>query len=96
MVEFTFTSIIDILAQSFFDGNIQLAGLCVMLGIFFVLAAVMAAFKAPIHYCIAPMLITAILFSYVGIIDTTIGFLLVIVVAVILALEARKITAGGE
>lgn len=92
-VDFSVTGIIDILSQSFFGGNSTLTGLAIMLAVFFVMVVILATVKAPVTYSLAPMMILSVFFSYLGIIDTTISFLIIIVSVVLIAMTARSITS---
>lgn len=94
-VDFSLQSVIDIIAQVGFDGNTALAGMAIMLMVFFVGVLIMAAVGAPIGYSLIPMIPTAILFSYLGIIDTTLTFLVIISVAIFSAIYASKVATGS-
>lgn len=94
-VDFSFMSILDVLSQSFFDGDMMMTGLVVMLGLFFVMVAILGAIDVPITYSLVPMMILAIVFSYIGILDTTVSFLIIIVSVVMIAIFGRNLTARG-
>ena len=94
-VDFSFMSILDVLSQSFFDGDMMMTGLVVMLGLFFVMVAILGAIDVPITYSLVPMMILAIVFSYIGILDTTVSFLIIIVSVVMIAVFGRNLTARG-
>lgn len=93
-VDFSLNGIIDIIAWGFFGGSASLAGLAVMLVCMFAAVAVLAAFKAPITYSLVPVMIIAIFFTSMGVLDTTISFLIIILCAVIIASQARNIVGG--
>lgn len=93
-LDFTVSGVIDILSQTIFDGNVQLAGIAIMLCVFFAMIVILANLKAPVEYSLVPMMILSVFFSYIGVIDTTISFLVIIVSVVILAVTARKLTSG--
>ena len=95
-VDFTFQGIIDVIAQTFCGGSVQIAGLLVMLAIFFAMLVVFAAVRAPMQYAVAPMLITDIVFTAMGIVNTTVSFLIIIVCAVMIARQVRGIVGGSS
>ena len=94
MVAITFNSIINIIAQTFFDGSTTIAGLVIMLAAFFIALVVLANVKAPPVYSLVPMMILSIIFTAYGVMDTTVSFLIIILSAVMTAAMARK-TVGG-
>lgn len=91
MVDLSMDSIIDIIGQTMFSGNSEVAGLVIMLAVFFVMVVILANLKAPPVYAMVPMMILAVVFSALGILDQTISFLIIIVSAVVVAMQARKI-----
>lgn len=93
-VDFTLTGIIDVLAQTFTNGDSQLAGLLVMLAMFLLMLVVFANIKAPITYSLVPMIIVTIIFGAIGILNTTLSFLIIIVCAVFVAAQVRGLVAG--
>lgn len=96
MVEFTLQGIIDVIAQTFCGGSTVMAGLLVMVAAFFVIMVVFAAIKAPIHYALVPMILVDIVFTAMGVINSTISFLIIIVCAVLMAREARNLIEGSR
>lgn len=94
-VDLSLVSIIDIIAQSFFGGSSTLAGLVIMLAVFFVMIVILGNLKAPITYSLVPMMILAIVFTYVGVMDTTVSFMIIIVSVVLIAITTRDLTAKG-
>lgn len=93
--DFTFQGIIDVVAQTFCGGSVQIAGLLIMLGIFFAMLVIFGAIKAPMQYAVAPMLITDIVFTAMGIVNTTVSFIIIIVCAVLMARQVREIVGGS-
>lgn len=91
---FSFNTIVGVVAQIFFDGSDNLAGLAIMAVVFFMMVAFLANVRAPITYALVPMIILAILFAGLGIIDTTTSFLIIILSAVIIAANARNLVGG--
>lgn len=94
VVEFSIEGIIDVIAQSFCGGSTVIAGLLVMCGGFFLITVIFAAMKAPIHYALVPMILIDIVFTALGVINTTISFLIIIVCAVLMARQVRDLVAG--
>lgn len=95
MVDFTLEGIIDVIAQTFCNGSTVIAGLLVMVAIFFVMMVVFAAIKAPIQYALVPMILVDIVFTALGIINTTISFIIIILCAVLVARQVRDIVGGS-
>lgn len=93
-VDLSLNGIIDIVAWAFFGGSASLAGLAIMLVFMFAAVALLAAFKAPITYALVPVMIIALFFTSMGVLDTTISFLIIILCAVIIASQARNLTGG--
>lgn len=93
-VDFSFLNIVDIIAQTLFSGNTTIAGLVIMLVCAFILMAILANIKAPMEYSMAPMLILAIIFGAMGIMDTTVSFVIIIISAIVVASGARRLISG--
>lgn len=96
MVEFTIEGIIDVIAQTFCGGSTVMAGLLVMVGVFFVMMVIFAAIKAPIQYALVPMILIDIVFTSLGVINTTISFIIIVVCAVLMAKQVRDLVGGGS
>lgn len=92
-MEFNINTIIEVLANSFFGGSTTLAGLAIMMAIFVVLMIFLGAVKAPVQYGLVPMMVLAIFFSYLGIMDSTVSFLIIIVCVVLVANTARELVS---
>ena len=90
MVDFTLESIIGVIAQTFCGGSMTLAGILVMMAVMFVMIVILANVKAPITYALVPMMMLDIVFGLLGIIDTTVSFVIIILCAVMVAKEAHK------
>lgn len=90
MVDFTLESIIGVIAQTFCGGSMTLAGILVMMAAMFVMIVILANVKAPITYALVPMMMLDIVFGLLGIIDTTVSFVIIILCAVMVAKEAHK------
>lgn len=96
MVDFTIEGIIQVIAQTFCNGSTVIAGLLVMVACFFVMMVIFAAIKAPIHYALVPMILIDIVFTALGVINTTISFLIIIVCAVLMAKQVRELVEGSR
>ncbi len=96
MVDFTLQGIIGIIAQTFCGGSMTLAGLLVMLAFFFVAVVILANVRAPITYALVPMMLLDIVFAAIGIVDSTVSFVIVILCAVLVAKQARDLVGGGS
>lgn len=95
MVDFTIEGIIEIIAQTLCGGSTVIAGLLVMVGAFFVITVIFAAMKAPLQYALVPMILIDIVFTSMGIINTTLSFIVIIVCAVLMAKQVRDLVTGG-
>lgn len=94
-VDFSFINIVNVISQELFGGNTTVGGLVIMMAVSFLMMAVLANIKAPMQYSLAPMIILSIIFAAMGIMDTTVSFIVIIVCAVIIATTARKLVGGN-
>lgn len=92
-VDFSFTNIINIFAETIFGGNTTVAGLVIMCGVMFIGMAILANMKAPVQYGLVPAMIMAIIFASIGIMDPTVSFIIIIVSAVMVAMTARRMVS---
>ena len=95
MVDFTLQGIIGIIAQTFCGGSMTLAGLLVMLAFFFVCVVILAHIRAPVTYALVLMMLLDIVFAAIGIVDSTVSFIIVILCAVLMAKQARDLVGGS-
>lgn len=95
MVDFTLEGIIGIIAQTFCGGSMTLAGLLVMLAFFFVCVVILANIRAPVTYALVPMMLLDIVFAAIGIVDSTVSFIIVILCAILMAKQARDLVGGS-
>lgn len=96
MIDFTIQGIIDVVAQSLCGGSTAIAGLLVMMAAFFITTVIFAAIKAPIHYALVPMILLDIVFTAIGVLNTTISFIIIVVCAVLMARQVRELVGGGS
>lgn len=90
-MEFTFNNLIDLLANNLFGGSGTLAGLALLLALWAVFAVICLAMKAPPVYTVVPLIPLAIFFTAYGALNETIMIIIVIVSAVIVAAEFKKV-----
>lgn len=94
-VEFSFTALVDMLAQTVFGGSIEVAGLVIMMCVFFVLIVVMANLGASPIYALVPLIVLDIIFASLGVLNTTVAFLILVISAVVTAVAARGVVGGS-
>lgn len=94
-VDFNFINIVNIISQEMFGGNTTVGGLVIMLACAFIMMMILASLKAPMHYSLAPMILMSIIFAAMGIMDTTVSFIIIIVCAVLIATSARRLVGGA-
>lgn len=94
-VDFSIQNMISIIAQVLCGGDMTVAGLLVMIGVFFAALTILAMVRAPVTYSLVPLIPLAILFAAMNILDVSISFLIIIVTALIVANEVRKTVNGG-
>lgn len=90
-VDLSVNTVIELIAQGFFNGDIQLAGLAILAVTLVLVAVIMASIKAPMEYSLLPAMVLTALFATMGIINTTLSFLIIILAAVPLASRARAL-----
>lgn len=90
-MEFTFQNLIDLLANNLFGGSSTLAGLALMLAMWAVFAIICLAMRAPPVYTIVPLIPISIFFAAYGLLNQTIMIIIVLVSAVLVAAEFKKV-----
>ena len=90
-MEFTFTNIIDLVANSVFGGSSTLAGLAILLAFWAVGAVICLAMKAPPVYTVVPLIPLSIFFTAYGALNETIMIIIVLVSSVLVAAEFKKV-----
>lgn len=90
-MDLSFPSIVDFVAQYFFGGSSTLAGLALLVVAWVVAAVICLNFKASPAYSVVPMIPIAIFFTAYGILNETIMIVIVIVTAVLVASEFKKV-----
>lgn len=95
MTDFSIQTMIEVIAQTICGGDVQVAGLLVMVCVFFVTLVILASLRAPITYSVVPLLLISVFFTALNIISVALGFVLIIITAVIVAMEVRRTVTGG-
>ena len=90
-MEFTFTNIIDLLANNVFGGSSVLAGLALLLASWAVFAVICLCMKASPVYTIVPLIPLSIFFMAYGALNETIMVIIVLVSSLIVAGEFKKV-----
>lgn len=91
MTTITFDSIIDLLAVNLFGGSSTLAGLALLLAVWVISAVICINLKATPAYTVVPMIPCAIFFSAYGVLNEFVMVIIVLVSAVIVAAEFKKV-----
>ena len=90
-MDLSFTSIIDFASNYFFDGSTTLAGLALIVIAWVVCAVVLMNLKASPAYSVVPMIPICIFFSAYGILNETIAVVIILISAVLVASEFKKV-----
>lgn len=90
-MELTFQTVLDWLAQTFFSGSATLAGLAVLIGAWAVAAVICLNFKASPAYSVVPMIPICIFMTGYGVLNETVGVMIILVASVLVAAEFKKV-----
>ena len=93
-VDFSIQNLIAIISQVICGGNIEVAGLLVMMVVFFIALIILAMARAPVTYALVPMIPLAILFASMQIVSVTLSFFIILATALFIAIEVRRTVAG--
>lgn len=88
---FTLSELINIVAQTVFDGSTTLAGLSIMVMAWLVFVVILANMKAPISYSLVPMIPISLIFAGFNIISVDISMIIILVCSVFSAVAFRGI-----
>lgn len=88
---FTLSELINIVAQTVFDGSTTLAGLTIMVMAWLVFVVILANMKAPISYSLVPMIPISLIFAGFNIISVDISMIIILVCSVFSAVAFRGI-----
>lgn len=92
MTVLTFEGMVNLLATTLFGGSTTLAGLAMLIASWLVCAVILMNFKgANPAYSIVIMIPIAIFFAAYGILNDTIMIIIVLVSAVVVAAEFKKV-----
>lgn len=94
-VDFSIQNVISVIAQVLCGGDMTVAGLLIMIAVFFASLTVLAMVRAPVTYSLVPLIPIAILFAAMNILDVTVSFVIIIITALIVGNEVRKTVNGG-
>ncbi len=86
----TFSGIIDLIANNFFNGSTTLAGLAILVAAWAICAVIVMNMKAPPAYSVVQMIPIAVFFAAYGVLNETITVLIVIVAAALVAAEMKR------
>lgn len=90
-MDLNFVSILDWLANSFFDGSTTLAGLAILIGAWAVAAVICLNFRASPAYSVVPMIPICIFLAAYGVVNETISVIIVLVTSVLVASEFKRV-----
>ena len=90
-MDLNFTSIINFVSTYFFDGSTTLAGLALLVVAWVVSAVILMNMKASPAYSVVPMIPICIFFSAYGILNETIAVVIILISAVLVASEFKKV-----
>lgn len=94
MTELNFNSIVDMVAQSFFAGDTNVASLVIMLAVCLVFVVILANIQAPPVYAVVPLIPLAVVFHALGVMELNLAMLIIVVASVVTAVYARGIVTG--
>ena len=90
-MEFTFSNMIDLIANNVFAGSSTLAGLAILLALWAVCAIICLAIRAPPVYTVVPLIPLSIFFTAYGALNEMIMIIIVLVSSVLVAAEFKKV-----
>ena len=90
-MDFTFSNMIDLIANNVFAGSSTLAGLAILLALWAVCAIICLAMRAPPVYTVVPLIPLSIFFTAYGALNEMIMIIIVLVSSVLVAAEFKKV-----
>lgn len=87
-------SFIAVLTDTVFGGSGTLCGLALLLGSWIVFLVILANIKAPILYNIVPLIPLCIFFNSLGILNTDVMMITVLLCSVVVATELKRPVMG--
>lgn len=94
-ISFTFANLIQIAADTFFNGSTTVAGLAAMVAIWLLFVVILANLKAPISYSLVPLIPVSIIFMGFNILSVDVAMIIIIVVSVFTAIVFRGVISRG-
>lgn len=90
-MDLTFATILEWLANTFFGGSTTLAGLGVLVAAWAVAAVICLNFRASPAYSVVPMIPICIFMTGFGVLNETVGIMIILVSSVLVAAEFKKV-----
>ena len=87
-------SFIIVLTDTVFGGSGTLCGLSLLLGSWLIFLVVLANIKAPILYSIVPLIPLCVFFNSIGILNTDVMMITVLLCSVVVATELKRTVMG--
>ena len=87
-------SFIAVLTQTVFGGSGTLCGIAMLLGAWIIFLVILANIKAPILYSIVPLIPLCIFFNSLGILNTDVMMITVLLCAIVVASELQRTVKG--
>lgn len=87
-------SFIAVLTQTVFGGSGTLCGIALLLGAWIIFLVILANIKAPILYSIVPLIPLCIFFNSLGILNTDVMMITVLLCSVVVATELKRTVMG--
>lgn len=85
---------IAVLTQTVFGGSGTLCGIAMLLGAWIIFLVILANIKAPILYSIVPLIPLCIFFNSLGILNTDVMMITVLLCSVVVATELKRTVMG--
>ena len=87
-------SFIAVLTQTVFGGSGTLCGIAMLLGTWLIFLVILANIKAPILYSIVPLIPICIFFNSLGILNTDVMMITILLCSVVVATELKRTVMG--
>lgn len=87
----TFNNIIDMIAETFFDGSATMAALIILVGMWAICAVICMNVKASPAWSIVPLIPLSMIFMGMNLLSPTVMIIIVIVSGAIVAAEFKKV-----
>lgn len=87
----TFNNIIDMIAETFFDGSATMAALIILVGMWAICAVICMNVKASPAWSIVPLIPLSMIFMGMNLLSPTVMIIIVIVSGAIVAAEFKRV-----